>query len=244
MPFGGYFPYPRRFGGGRPRLRLVHDALNAARGTALDASNTSTIVWVENMAHARAITFDGYGTNDRLCNQCNPDRMTSMLSRWEKILGIRPSPDATEKSRRAVVKVRFQRFLDATALHTRIVSTLKDALGDVFVQVEYISYANAVINVPDATYPWGTANAAAPWSSTTALMLVLCQKPAGYTEGDYYTAIAKAHPALEQIMPAWMKWNVYRGPQNYPAVNVSGGPSRGGFFLDDVSNLDNCAFST
>lgn len=241
--YGGYAPYPRRFGGGRPRLRLVHDALNAARGTALDASNSDTVVWVENMAHARAITFDGYGTNERLGNQNNPDRMTVMLPRWEKILGIIPSPEATEKERRAEVKERMQRFLDATALHTRILSTLRAELGDVFVQIEYISYANAVINVPDATYPWGTVNVAAPWSSTTALMLVLCQKPAGYSEGDYYTAIARAHPALEQIMPSWMKWNLYRGPQTYPSVSVSGGPSRGGFYFDDPGNMDNCVFS-
>lgn len=243
MGYGGHFPFPKRFGGGRPRLRLVHDALNAARGTALDASNSDTVVWVENMAHARAITFDGYGTNERLGNQWSPERLTDMLPRWETILGIRPPPGASTKERRDVVKQRMQRFLDATALHTRIQSALRAELGDVFVQLEYISYANAVINVPDASYPWGTPNAAAPWTSTTATLLVLCQKPVGYTEGDYYTAIAKAHPALDQIMPAWMKWHVYRGPQSYPAVNVSGGPSRGGFYFDDPGNMDNCVFS-
>jgi uncharacterized protein YmfQ (DUF2313 family) len=243
MGYGGYHPFPKKFGGGRPRLRLVHDALNAARGTALDASNSDTVVWVENMAYARAITFDGYGVNDRLGNQRDPDRMTSMLPRWEKILGISPSPTATEKERRDVVKKRRQRFLDATALHSRIQNVMRAELGDVFVQLEYISYANAVINVPDSTYPWGTVNVAAPWSTTTSVMLVLCQKPAGYTEGDYYEAIAKVHPALEQIMPAWMKWYAYRGPQTYPAVSVSGGPSRGGFYLDDPNQLDNCVFS-
>jgi len=243
MAYGGYAPFPKRFGGGRPRLRLVHETLNAARGTAVDASDPDNVAWVENMAYARAITFDGYGLNERLGNQWNPDRMTDMLPRWEAIFGIRPAPDATAKSRRDVLRKRFRRFLDATALHTRIVQTLKAELGDVFVQIEYISYANAVINVPDSSYPWGTVNAAAPWSSTTAVMLVLCQKPAGYSEGDYYAALARATPALDAIMPAWMKFYLYRGPQTYPAVNVSGGPSRGGFYFDDPGNMDNCVFS-
>lgn len=242
MGYGGYHPFPRRFGGGRPRLRVVHDALNAARGSALDADNSSTVVWVENMAYARAITFDGYGQNDRLALQWDPYRMTAFLSRWERIFKIRPAPDATDRERRDALVRAFQRVLDADAIHDRLVNALRQEVGDYFVDVEYISYANAVINVPDATYPWGTPNAAVPWSSTTAHYLILLEKPANASEGDFYAAAGKVAPIADRIIPAWCTFDWYRAPAAGPAVSVSGGPSRGGFYLDDEHNLDNNVF--
>lgn len=240
--YGGHAPFPKRYGGGRPRLRLVHDALNASRGTALDASNTSTVAWVENMAHARAITFDGYGTNDRLAMQWDPDRMTAFLSRWEKILGIVPAPSANEKDRRDQVRKRMRRFIEATSFHSRLYGRLKQELGDVFVAVEYIDIANAVVHSPDPSYPWGTIAAGHPWYSTVAHILVLLEKPAGYTEGDFYAAAGKVFPATDGLVPAWCSLDWYRAPIGYPAISVSGGPSQAGFYLDAEANLDNAAF--
>lgn len=240
--YGGYSPYPRRFGGGRPRLRIIHDALNAARGTAIDASNPDTVAWVENMAHARAICFDGYGTNDRLALQWDPDRMTDMLPRWERILKIVPSPTATDAERRRVVKRRWQRFIEAAALHSQIVSRLQAELPDVFVAVEYISIDNAVVHVPDASYPWGTVVAGFPWYSTVAHVLVLLQKPEGYKESDFYAAASKLGPVLDPLLPAWCTWDWYRKPSAGPSISVDGGPSQGGIYLDNDANLDNNVF--
>ena len=243
MGYGGYHSFPKRFGGGRPRLRIVHDALNAARGTAIDASNSSTVAWVENMAHARAITFDGYGANDRLSLQWDPDRMTSFLSRWEKILGIWPTPGATEKTRRDEVRKRMRRFIEATAFHSRVVARLQQELGNVFVAVEYIDITNAVVHAPDSTYPWGTVVDGHPWYSTVAHILVLLQKPTGYTEADFYNAAAKVFPATDGLIPAWSTIAWYRAPTAGAAVAVYGGPSQGGFYLDSPANLDNNCLS-
>jgi hypothetical protein len=237
MAYGGFAPYPRRFGGGRPRLRIVHDALNAARGTALDASDSSTIAWVENMAYARAITFDGYGTNDRLALQWDPDRMTDMLPRWEKIFGIAPAPSATAADRRAEVRKRWRRFLEASALHSRLLTKLTSELGAVFSSIEYIDVSVATIYVPDATYPWGTVQPGVPWRSTVAHILVLLVKPDGYSEADFFAAAAKVHPAVDSLLPAWVALDWYRRPASAP-INVSGGPSQAGFYLDDPNNLD------
>lgn len=236
--YGGYSPFPKRYGGGRPRLRIIHDALNAARGTALDASNSSTVAWVENMALARAICFDGFGTNDRLSLQWDPDRMTDMLPRWEQILKLTPAPDADETTRRAEVRKRWERFIHAAALHSRVLTVLKEALGDVFVAVEYISYANANIHVPDASYPWGTVVTGILWTSTVAHVLVLLQRLPGYTDGDFYEQAAKVHLLLDGLLPAWCTVDWYHAPINSPAITVSGGPSRAGFYLDDEHNLD------
>lgn len=242
MGYGGYHPYPRRFGGGRPRLRIIHESLAAGRGDALDASTRGTVAWVETMAHARAICFDGYGTNDRLALQWDPDRMTDMLPRWERILRIIVPPNATAADRRAVVRRRFRRFLEASAFHSRLHKRLTEELGDVFVAIEYISVDNAVIYAPDATYPWGTINLDHPWYSTVAHILVLLRKPEGYSEGDFYEVAAKVTKATDGLLPSWATIDWYRAPAAGTPVSVTGGPSQAGFYLDDDHNLDNSVF--
>lgn len=242
MGYGGYFPYPRTFGGGRPRLQIIHDALNAARGTAFDATNQSTIVWVENMAYARALCFDGYGTNDKLANQSDPARMTDYLPRWEKIFRIPVPVDASPYERRLEVAKRFRRFVDSTGLHARLRDTLREVLGDVFGALEYIDPSIAAIYVPDNTYPYGTVQPGHPWYSTVCHILVLLTKPANYTEGEFYAAAAKIFPAVDSFLPAWVSLDWYRRPVGTP-VNVSGGPSQAGFYWDNEHNLDNNCLS-
>lgn len=240
MPFGGYHPYPRRFAGGKPQLQVIHESLNAQRGTAYDATNSETVVWVENMAIARAITFDGWGANARLANQRDPARMTDMLPRWERIFKIVPSPSASDAERRLAVQRRFERF-GKTSNHARLTTVLSDELGDFFVAVEYISLANAVVNVASGSYPWGTPNPLVPWSSTTAHILVLLQKPAGASEGQFYEAAGKVALLLDPALPAWATFDWYRAPESTP-IDISGGPSMAGFYLDDEHNLDNNVF--
>lgn len=242
MSFGGYRPYPRRFGGGKPRLEIIHESLNAQRGSAFDASNPDTIVWLENMAIARALCFDGWGTNERLSYQWDPDRMTDMLPRWEKIFRIVPPPTANGNERRAVIRARFRRFLDVTALHSRLYTKLSEVLGPAFYAIEYISVANAVVHVPDATYPWGTVAAGFPWYSTVAHMLVRLQKPTGWTEGDFYEAAGKVAPTLDPIVPAWLTFDWYRASECGAPIAVVGGPSAAGFYLDCPHNLGNQVF--
>lgn len=244
MGYGGHFPYPRRFGGGRPRLKIIHDALNAARGTALDASNPDTIVWVENMAYARAICFDGYGFNDKIALQNDPRRMTDFLPRWEKILALTPAPGATDHERRLAVERKFKDFLKASSLHSQLVAKLQDTLpANVFGGIEYIGFLNAVIHVPDASYPWGTVVPGFPWYSTTARVLIRLEKPEGYTEQDFYAEAAKIGPAIDGLLPSWATFDWYRRPASGAAINVEDGPSAAGFYLDDEHNLDNSVFA-
>ena len=242
MGFGGYHPYPRRFGGGRPPLKVLHESINAGRGTALDASNPDTIAWVEGMAYARAIYFAGVMTNERLSHQWDPARMTDMLSRWEAIYGLRPAPSDDDATRRAAVRAKMERFLVASSIHARLVTRLAADLGEVFSAIEYISTANAIITVPDASYPWGSVVSGRPWSSSVAHILILLVKPAGYTEGEFYEAAGKVAPALDGIVPAWCTFDWYRAPAAGAAVTVSGGPSQAGFYLDNDHNLDNSVF--
>ena len=242
MGYGGYYPYPRTFGGGRPRLQIIHDALNAARGTAYDAMNRGTVVWVENMAYARALCFDGYGTNDKLANQRDPMRMTDYLPRWETIFQITPSPDASDYDRRLEVAKRFLRFVEVGGLHSRLVAKLREVASDVFTAVEYIDPSIATIYVPDGSYPYGTVQPGHPWYSTVCHILVLLTKPANYTEGDFYEAASRIFPAVDGFLPAWVSLDWYRRPIG-AAVSVTNGPSQAGFYCDNAHNLDNNVLS-
>lgn len=242
MSYGGYHPYPRRFGGGKPALQTFHESLNAQRGTALDAGNSATTAWLEDLALMRAIVFDGWATNQRLAHQWDPRRMTDMLERWERILKLRPSPSATDEQRRDAILARFEQF-SGIANHAKLQKNLSAALGPVFVGIEYISVANAVVTVPDGTYPWGTANAEHPWTSSVAHILVLTQKPAGYTEAQFYETVAKVGPIVDALAPAWVTFDWYRAPvSGFGPITVVGGPSKAGIYLDDAHNLDNNVF--
>lgn len=238
MAFGGMTPYPRKLGGGKPRVEIVLEGLNADRGTAFDTSNTDSTVYVNNMAIARAIAA-GWGTNERLSRIWDPMRMPEeLVPRWEKILALAPLASDTLVARRRRIKSVLERFGQST-INGRIVTLLEEALGDAFVDVEYISYANAVILVPDGTYPWGTTGVS-PWSSTVAHILVRLQKPTGWTEAQFYEAAGKVATLLDPILPVWTTVDWYRGGPT--PVAVSGGPGAGGFFLDDDHNLDNEVF--
>lgn len=241
MSYGGFHPYPRRYGGGRPLLEVQVESLARQRGTALDATNPDSIAWLECMAIARALVFDGWYTNQRLAYQWDPRKMTDMLPRWERILKLRPGPDATDSERRAEVLKHFERFVGLTN-HAKLLTELEAALGPVFVGIEYISTSNAIVTVPDGSYPWGSVVPGYPWSSSIAHILVRLQKPDGYTEGDFYDAAAKVVPIFDAIMPADKTVDWYRAPTGGAPINVVGGPSAAGFYLDQEANLDNHVF--
>lgn len=242
MGYGGYHPYPRRFGGGKTDLETVHESLNAQRGTAFDASNSTTLVWLENMALARAIVYDGWHTNARLAAQWDPRRATDMLARWERVFGILPDPASTEQDRREELTRRWQRF-GSNASHAKLSEELTARLGDFFVAIEYLDISLAVVHVPDGTYPWGTVAAGAPWTSTVARILVKLQKPAGATEGQFYEKASLVFPILDALVPAWVTFDWYRAPASpYAAISIAGGPSAAGFYLDADHNLDNSIF--
>lgn len=242
MSFGGYHPFPRRFGGGKPLHEIVHKSLAAGRGNALDATTPGTAVYIETLAHARAITFDGYGINERLGYQFDPERMSDYLHRWEKIFGIVVPVNSTVSERQQIVLLRMKRFTEASALHSQLISRLTTELGSIFVAIEYIDISNAVVHAPDPSYTWGTVVEGYPWYSTVAHILVLLEKPSGYSEADFYTAAGKVFTALDGLVPADVTFDWYRAPNAYPAIAVSGGPSRAGFYLDDERNLDNNVF--
>lgn len=248
MGYGGYHPYPRRFGGaGGSHLEAIHNSLNAQRGTALEASDSTTVVWLENMAFARALCFDGWGTNQRLAHQADPKRTTDMLPRWERALKIvvpRKTPDA---ARRRTLLERWQRF-DEAATNARLVTLLTEELGSYFVALEYTGLSAATVRVPvydpsihgPGPWPFGVESGNL-WSSTVARLLILLTLPDGATEADFLAQAGRVFTLLDPLVPAWVSFDWYRAPEIGAPIAVANGPSSAGFYLDE-RNLNYSVF--
>lgn len=230
MPcFGGLTPFPKRLGGGKPRAKVILDSLNKGRGTAVDTTQPSPI-YCENIVAARAIAA-AWGTNQRLAYVWDPKRLTaSLITRWEKILALTPNAGDSDVTRRARIAAVFALW-GVQPTHQAIVDLLTAAMGSVFVGLEYTSVANAVINVPNGSYPFGVTTNAVPWSSSVAHILIKTQLPSGMTLGQYMQIVALVPPTLDPIVPAWVTFDWYM--PGTTSVNVSGGPSAAGFYLDD-----------
>lgn len=236
--FGGYNPFPRRFGGAKRRVRTALEGLNQARGDAYSV-DPKTTVYAINFALARLIAR-AWDTTKRIGLVWQPMRTTmDIVARWENILALAPDPKDTDLVRRQRVAEVLSRFGMATT-EARVTSVLQAALGAAFVAVEFISVETAFVTVPDNTYPFGTVLDGAPWSSTVAHVLVRLQQPTGWSDADFYAAAGKVTQLLDPIMPAWSVFDWYR-PGSL-TIAVTGGPSAAGFKLDDAHNLDEQVF--
>lgn len=234
--FGGLAPHPRRFGGRAPTAKVLFQGLAADRGTALDATNTETVVYAETVAIARAVAGT-WATNERVSKAWQPLRCPlELLERWEQILVLPPRVSDTEKARRERLAEHFARF--GEALEPGLLEAkLSAAVPDAFVDVEYISVDDARILVPDGSYPFGSVGGV-PWNSTVAHVLVRLQKPSGWSEGQFYDAAAEATRICDANLPAWASFDWYR--PGATSTDLGGdGPSAAGFYLDEDGNLDN-----
>lgn len=151
MPFtGGWSPSPERTGGGEgtsdaPLLQRVFESLAAARGRAFDQT-TQSFVGAENMALARSITFDLYGSNTRFANEMNPSKATvaGLLPRWERILACPPKYGDTETVRQARCAAAIGRFGQGNDSQA-VIDSLTLVLGDLFVGLTLFTPANATV---------------------------------------------------------------------------------------------------
>jgi uncharacterized protein YmfQ (DUF2313 family) len=240
MQCGGLSPLPAPCGGKRSRAAVILDALNAALGSAYATDDPNSIIYLENLAIAREIAA-AWATNERLGNIAIPRLLTSTLPRWEKILGLSVSPNATPVERRSAVEERF-RQIGRASIHAYLTTDLQAKIGDFLVAVEYIDLSVANVHPPDGSYPWGTVVPGYPWYSTVAHVLVRMQKPAGATEAQFQEATGKVIELLDAALPAWNTFDWYRAPTGGAPINVAGGPSAAGFYLDQETNLNHHVF--
>ncbi len=217
MPFGRFGSFPFRLGGGEPLSRKLYRDLNGAIGTAYDTSSSSTVT-AETAAEARAIAA-AWRANERAANQLDSDRMTDFVSRWESILRLTPSSSDTLTTRRARVKAKRSALgsPDRSAINTVCLS----ALGNFFVQTEYVPLELALQRWPGNGFPDDNY-------STTSHILVRVHHPAGTYDGPFLAACNGLVAILRDFIADWatVDWGI---------LNSAGS---NGFLLDDPHNLD------
>jgi hypothetical protein len=146
VPFtGGWSPSPEKTGAGLfgrspPLLQRVFESIAAQRGSAYDQTLT-TAVGVENLAYARAITYDVHEASRRLANEFIAATGAGLLPRWEKIFNVPPAPGDTETVRRARVAAAWLR-IGAANPEQAVSDALTAALGSLFVSLEHQDTSN------------------------------------------------------------------------------------------------------
>lgn len=228
MPFtGGSASMPATVGGDDDVYEAILEGLNAARGTAYDTSEGSN-VYVENAAHADAIVGI-WETNQRIANQSDPERMTSMLPRWERIMKIVPAADATMPARRREIARRWARNGVVTTDQS-LFDEIKSVVGDVLVAIEYDTLGTATM-----FWPAGTPNPFAPWYSTISIARVHVEPTSGMTYDEFCQVVGQAIPILDARLPAWATWMTW-------AFDFTTGLPE--FVLDHDHNLDWSVFDS
>lgn len=227
---------PLRCGGQRPVTEVILESLNTQFGTGYRTEDNQSIVYIRNLALAKAIA-SAWALNEAIANQGDPTKMTLFLSRQEKMRGLPVDPTLSDNQRR-------HRLLDLAnrvgedADYQFISDKLQSILGDVFGAIEFVDFAHANIHVPDGTYPWGTVAEGYPWYSTICHILVYTLVPTGWSEGQYRAALGPAKAFLDAVLPAWLTFTLYRTPELGTPISTPGGPSHAGFYLDNAHNLD------
>lgn len=173
MPYVGGWAVPERYGSGEgnseaPLLQRIFESLAAQRGDAYDQT-TASIVGIENMAIARAITFDGWGANQRLINGFFPSTMTGssgMLPRWERIFGIQPAPGDNHTLRRSRVAAKWAAIGQPNTLQP-LSDALTAALGPIFVAITHRTLQQTSSFVGGITQPLAGGSHASTAPSVT-----------------------------------------------------------------------------
>ena len=229
--FGGFSPFPLRFGGGAPLLQRVFESIAAQRGSAYDQT-TQSAVGTENMAIARAITFDLYGSNERLANNMRPATMTAagLLPRWEAIFDEPPQPGDTEGVRRARIAAAWANVGLANT-HQPVVDALTATLGPLFTGTILYQLPGTALSIwPGAS----NATATTPWLSSIDFIAVQVQlapgfsSSAGVPNAAFWANVAAMVPTLDAMLSSWITFDWFL--QSSAGTNV--------FLLDDPSNLD------
>lgn len=248
MPYaGGLSPSPERGGGGVPRLKRIVDSLVALRGTAYDASTSSSTIYQENLAIARCINAAAEAPQ-RLANQWDPTRMTDFLPRWEKMLNLSVSPTDTLVARRARVAGVFAQW-GQSGLRSRVIDTMTGLLGVNFVALEYASPGDVTAWWPGGStlFPAGTDGvqlAAPAWYSTYAHLRIQVTRLANQTEAQFQSIASSINPALDAILPAWVTWDWYTKPNGFSGSATSGFVLSGTNTDGYAPNLDSQVFDT
>lgn len=220
MPqFGGYGPFPFRFGGGDHPVKVYHKALLEAYDGVFNTDEGS-LTELEALAEASVLAHVPIAT-ERLKGQRVPSRMTTALPKWEEACHTLPSEQQTLKERQDAIAAKL-RGMGPNA-EPDIADACAALLGAHYVGVHYVDSSEEITYYPGVNPgPPGQE-----WASNVRHVFVKVQT-LGKPLADFRVLMARLERMLGDILPSDMKGDWY-------VHNTLGGVD--GFYLD-VSLLD------
>lgn len=223
-------------GGGHKHVTQAYNKINANLGTAL-AHDWGTVNNIQTVAEARAIALI-HRAADRRYNQADPNKTSTLLERWEAILGITPSTSDTEYDRRKRVSARLHRNHNAT--YQGLLDIVREAFEDGGSTSAWtVGYQNATHLDADEYLVWASTWPAATdapvdpivWASGACHLVIEYIRPTGFTDEEVDKKRAAALEALEEFAPVWCTFALSETQSTGTNANNFG------FFLDQP-NLD------
>ncbi len=221
MPRFGRNPFPRRFGGGRHTVEIIHEAMLDQLEPGWDKSE-DTENYAELYAHALAVTMI-WALNARLAGRMIPARMIETLPTWEAACTLRPEPGDTLITRRARVAAKMRGLVGNAIVD--INAALVALVGSNFLGLV------AATPSQDVTY-WPGINPGPPgfqWASNRATLGVRLTR-LGLDDGLFVALVARAQQMLEDLIPLWMTYQIGTDEGGFVAgvalagVTLLGGP--------------------
>ena len=222
-------PFPLRLGGKGNRLvGDLYATMQSGRPTVLKSATGE--VDAENMVIAR-IAACGYRTAQRRVVQRDPARLStlrrtyvdptlgtvtlSMLERWEQILLIVPTADASDFDRRAAVAARVRSVVGNSLAGVTAAAQL--ILGSWFVSLSSPNIADVIAGNASSLWPGGAntanrpgqpASVARPWSSGIAKVTLFYTAPASASPALVTRRVNATRDMLDGLLPAWATFDV------------------------------------
>lgn len=156
---------------------------------------------LELVAVSRALTAL-WGACESLGNQFDPNRITSFLSRWEKILGIIPNPSLSQQERQneLAFRMRYRGNPTISSIH----NFLSEILGEVFIEI-----------LPRDNTADGYTHSTNPWFSKISSLPIRIYQPAGMSDADFSRMRNTYKRYLSEFAPAYITYHTGRfGEQN------------------------------
>jgi len=204
-------------------------SINRNVGTAFithdDPTSQASVVAAKHLATSYLVS-QMWNTNELYTNQLNPLKMGPYLSRWEKILGILPSPADTLVQRRAAVAAKFKLWSQNPTIQG-IKDRLQEIIPEIFVDVitrtpsdYYAKYPGGLaipggVTLPDGDF-YGKVNS----------VLIRIWRPRDHngnylmTPQDFNNQRLKYATFLNNFLPVYVYWS----PLQYfysPAGSIS-----------------------
>lgn len=224
MGHGGWkTPFSVRFGGSaHEAVEENYNRIRANNGDAF-ADEEDSAIDAETQAQARLLArIDAKLRN--YVEQSDPRALSTLLSRWEAVLGIQPSRNDSDSERRARVASRLLTTYSATT--DGIDSLARAAFYPWTTRVHYTDADDAVMY-----WPGGNSHPDYDWYSTVAHIVIEYVKPAYASRDAAEARWALCLKALDEFAPAWTTFDF---TETQPTGTFAGVI---GFYLDQP-NLD------